>query len=50
MIEKGEVVQLFDVRLATPPHAYYVVHDRKARQRPEVDAFVGWLLQAYRNV
>jgi DNA-binding transcriptional LysR family regulator len=49
MIEKGEIVQLFDVCLAMPPHAYYVVHERKARQRPEVDAFVGWLLRTFGN-
>jgi DNA-binding transcriptional LysR family regulator len=50
VIESGEIVQLFDLRLATPPHAYYVVHERNARQRPEVDVFVHWLLTTFRNV
>jgi LysR family glycine cleavage system transcriptional activator len=50
MIEKGEIIQLFDVRLAMPPHAYYVAHEHKVRQRPEVDIFVGWLLSTFRNV
>jgi LysR family glycine cleavage system transcriptional activator len=49
MLEKGEIVQLFDVCLANPPHTYYVVHEHKARQRPEVDTFVGWLLNAFRD-
>jgi DNA-binding transcriptional LysR family regulator len=50
LIEKGEVIQLFDVCLANPPHAYYVVHEQNARQRPEVDAFVGWLQAACRSI
>jgi LysR family glycine cleavage system transcriptional activator len=49
MIDTGEIVKLFDVQLATTPHAYYLVHERDARQRPEVDAFVGWLLKAFRD-
>jgi DNA-binding transcriptional LysR family regulator len=50
LIERGEIVQLFDLRLTTPPHAYYVVHERNVRQRPEVDVFVDWLLTTFRNV
>jgi DNA-binding transcriptional LysR family regulator len=47
MIERGEVVELFDIRLASPPHAYYVVYEQGARLRPEVRLFVDWLLAEY---
>jgi len=47
MIGRGEVVELFDIRLASPPHAYYVVYDQGTRLRPEVQLFVDWLLAAY---
>ncbi|ELX13381.1 glycine cleavage system transcriptional activator [Janthinobacterium sp. HH01] len=47
MIASGEVVQLFDVRLASPPHAYYVVYEANARTRPEVTLFIDWLMAAY---
>lgn len=50
MIANGEVVQLFDVRLTTPPHAYYLVYERQGRERPEVDIFIKWLLARFRNV
>jgi LysR family glycine cleavage system transcriptional activator len=50
MIAKGEIVELFDVRLATPPHAYYVVYEKNARDRPEVNLFIDWLLATFRNV
>jgi LysR family transcriptional regulator, glycine cleavage system transcriptional activator len=49
MIGRGEVVQLFDVRLATPPHAYYMVHEPQARDRPEVALFMDWLLAAFKR-
>jgi LysR family transcriptional regulator, glycine cleavage system transcriptional activator len=49
MIARGEVVQLFDVRLATPPHAYYMVHEPQARDRPEVALFMDWLLATFRT-
>jgi DNA-binding transcriptional LysR family regulator len=48
-VEKGEVVELFDVRLATPPHAYYVVYERAARDRPEVNLFIDWLLATFKK-
>jgi LysR family glycine cleavage system transcriptional activator len=47
MIAAGEVVQLFDVRLTTPPHAYYVVYEQQVRDRPEVSLFVDWLKTAF---
>jgi len=49
LIAKGEVVELFDVRLATPPHAYYVVYERPVRDRPEVNLFIDWLLATFRR-
>ncbi|RJG07137.1 LysR family transcriptional regulator [Noviherbaspirillum cavernae] len=50
MIASGEVVQLFDVCLATPPHAYYVVYEEPPRERPEVRLFLDWLMAAFQNV
>lgn len=48
LIISGEVVQLFEnVELASPPHAYYVVYEQQARERPEVAAFVEWLLATF---
>jgi|EP01034_Spumella_vulgaris_P029082 DNA-binding transcriptional LysR family regulator len=47
MIASGEVVELFDIRLASPPHAYYVVYDANTRLRPEVQLFIDWLLASY---
>lgn len=45
LIADGEIVQLFeDVQLKRPPHAYYVVYEQQARERPEVAAFIDWLL------
>jgi DNA-binding transcriptional LysR family regulator len=49
LIDSGEIVELFDVRLVTPPHAYYVVYERAVRDRPEVDLFIGWLQDALRS-
>jgi LysR family transcriptional regulator, glycine cleavage system transcriptional activator len=49
MIANGEVVQLFDVQLLTPPHAYYVAYEGAVRERPEVNAFIDWLLARFRN-
>lgn len=50
MLSSGEIVQLFDICLTTPPHAYYVVYERPARERPEVSAFIDWLLTTFGNV
>lgn len=50
MVERGEVVRLFDVQVAAPPHAYYVVYERQTHERAEVAAFVAWLKTAFRNV
>ncbi|MBC7500157.1 MAG: LysR family transcriptional regulator, partial [Herminiimonas sp.] len=48
MIANGDIVRLFDVQLATPPHAYYVVYEKQVKERPEVAVFIDWLLQAFR--
>jgi LysR family glycine cleavage system transcriptional activator len=47
MIASGEVVELFDIRLASPPHAYYVVYEQNARLRPEVQLFIDWMMATY---
>lgn len=50
LITTGEIVHLFpNVELKTPPHAYYVVYEQHVRDRPEVNAFIDWLLMAYRK-
>lgn len=49
MIASGEVVQLFDIRLTAPPHAYYVVYEKSAAERPEVTAFIDWLMATFRD-
>lgn len=47
MIDRGEVVELFDIRLESPPHAYYVVYEGGTPRRPEVQLFIDWLLAVY---
>lgn len=47
LIAGGEVVPLFDVRLANPPHAYYLVYEQQARERPEVALFIDWLRSVF---
>lgn len=47
LLASGEIVRLFDIQLATPPHAYYVVYDQQVRARPEVALFIDWLMQTY---
>lgn len=49
LIASGEVVPLFDVRLVNPPHAYYVVYEQQARERPEVALFIDWLQAVFKN-
>lgn len=50
MIAAGQVVPLFDIRLVSPPHAYYVVYEQPARDRPEVNLFIDWLMSIYGKV
>ncbi|SNS42597.1 transcriptional regulator, LysR family [Noviherbaspirillum humi] len=49
-LASGELVQLFDVCLTSPPHAYYVVYEPEARRRPEVAAFVDWLFDTFKTL
>jgi len=49
MLERGEIVRLFDVQLTTPPHAYYMVYEKQVRERPEVALFIDWLQSTFRN-
>ena len=50
MIAAGEIVRLFDMQMASPPHAYYVVYEKQVSERPEVVAFLQWMQQTFRNV
>ena len=49
MLDSGKVVQLFDVRLTAPPHAYYVVYEKTAYLRPEVKLFIDWLMETFKR-
>lgn len=50
MLERGEIVPLFDVQLTTPPHAYYMVYEKQARERQEVALFIDWMQTTLPNV
>jgi DNA-binding transcriptional LysR family regulator len=50
MIATGEIVRLFDMQMASPPHAYFVVYEKQVSERPEVVAFLQWMQQTFRNV
>jgi len=50
LIKSGEVVQLFDIRLTTPPHAYYMVYEEQVLERPEVAAFIVWMQETFQNL
>ncbi|TDK65278.1 LysR substrate-binding domain-containing protein [Sapientia aquatica] len=45
MLRQGEVVRLFDVEVASPPHAYYLVHEPNIR--PEVALFIDWMKSSF---
>jgi len=47
MIRTGEVVPLFDIQLATPQHAYYMVYERTVRERPEVALLLNWMMERF---
>jgi DNA-binding transcriptional LysR family regulator len=49
-LARGDVVRLFDVELASPPHAYYMVYEKLARERSEVALFIDWMKATFRNV
>lgn len=50
MIAAGEIVRLFDMQMASPPHSYFVVYEKQVSERPEVVAFLQWMQQTFRNV
>lgn len=50
MIDRGEIVPLFDVQLTTPPHAYYMVYEKQARERQEVALLIDWMQATFCNV
>jgi DNA-binding transcriptional LysR family regulator len=43
LLDSGEIVRLFDMQTATPPHSYYVVYEKQANERPEVVTFLEWM-------
>ena len=47
MLAAGDIVQLFDVQLATPPHAYYLVYEQQVFERPEVALLIDWLQRRF---
>jgi LysR family glycine cleavage system transcriptional activator len=47
LIDKGEVIRLFDTQLASPPHAYYLVHEAQAAIRDEVKLLLDWMQKTY---
>ncbi len=49
MIARGEIVRLFDMKTATPPHAYYLVYEKQVTERPEVVTFLHWLHETFLN-
>lgn len=49
-IAAGEVVQIFDVCLNNPPHAYYLVYEQQVLERPEVATFIAWLTATFKNI
>ena len=49
LLDSGEVVRLFDMQTATPPHAYYVVYEKQATERPEVVDFLQWMQTTFRS-
>ena len=49
MLAAGDIVQLFDVQLVSPPHAYYLVYDQQVRERREVALMIDWLHARFTN-
>ncbi len=43
LLDSGEIVRLFDMQTATPPHGYYVVYEKQSADRPEVETFLQWI-------
>ena len=49
LIDTGAVVRLFDTQIASPPHAYYLVHEAQPIMRPEVQLFIDWIQATYQH-
>ncbi len=49
LLDSGEVVRLFDMQTATPPHVYYMVYEKQVTERPEVVAFLQWMQTTFRS-
>jgi DNA-binding transcriptional LysR family regulator len=50
MLERGEVVRLFDVQLSLPPHVYHMVYPPGSTKRPQVVLLIEWMRSVFRNV
>ena len=48
-LASGDLVRLFDVELASPPHAYYLVYEKPAQERAEVTLFLDWMKAVFGN-
>ena len=49
-LASGEVVRLFNVELASPPHAYYLVYEKPAHERSEVTLFIAWMKATFASL
>ena len=49
-LASGEVVRLFNVELASPPHAYYLVYEKPAPERSEVTLFIAWMKATFASL
>ncbi|MDB5797772.1 MAG: LysR family transcriptional regulator [Paucimonas sp.] len=49
LLDRGEVVRLFDLQLVSPPHAYYMVCEAQQAQRPEVAVLLAWMRSTFGN-
>ncbi|HEY4542746.1 MAG TPA: LysR substrate-binding domain-containing protein [Noviherbaspirillum sp.] len=48
LLRTGQLVHLFpQVQVKAPPHAYYLVYEPQAHERPEVAAFIAWLMAVF---
>ncbi len=50
MLASGDIVRLFNERTGTPPHGYHVVYEKPVLERPEVAAFLQWVLATFSSV
>ena len=48
MLERGDVVRLFDLELLAPPHSYYMVYEAHSAKRPQVALLLDWMRHAFR--